>query len=231
MDHLEAVRSNAAERYTLGDLPVGQVEEFERHFFECPQCSEELRILTIFAENARAVFTENSFRVAPEPVVQAPAVEVKSPTVEVSAPNARPWWKQPFLIPAFAALVIAIFTGAQDLQMRKQLNQIGQVSEFPLFAASKGTGNVVSPRANDAFYLVYFDASWDGQAEHAVLQEESGNGETHTFDLAEHGTGTVDVRIPVHLLQPGRYVLSILGKTASGVEGELARYPFTLRIE
>jgi len=32
----------------LGDLSVSEVEEFERHFFDCPQCSEELRVLTIF---------------------------------------------------------------------------------------------------------------------------------------------------------------------------------------
>jgi hypothetical protein len=34
MDHPEAVRSNAAERYAIGDLPLMEVEEFERHFFD-----------------------------------------------------------------------------------------------------------------------------------------------------------------------------------------------------
>src|SRR5215471_3368829 len=119
MDHTEAVRSNAAERYTLGDLPVGEVEEFERHFFECPQCSEELRMLTILAENTRAVFAEHPFRVAPEPVAQTPAVvsgKVESKVKESSVvEKARAWWKQPWLVPAFAALALAVFTGAQNL--------------------------------------------------------------------------------------------------------------------
>jgi len=39
MDHLDAENMKAVERYMLGDLAVSEVEEFERHFFDCPQCS------------------------------------------------------------------------------------------------------------------------------------------------------------------------------------------------
>jgi hypothetical protein len=235
MDHTEAVRSNAAERYTLGDLPVGQVEEFERHFFECPQCSEELRILSILAENTRAVFAEQSFRSAPEAVAPEPALNAEKVEHKADAPTvvekARAWWKQPWLIPAFAAIAIAIFAGTQDLQMRRQLNQIGQVSEFPLYAAARGSETIVNPRASDFFYLVYFDVSWEGQAQRAVLQDEAGKGEARTFDITDEGKETLKVRIPVHALEPGRYVLTIRGKTPSGAEGDLAHYPFTFRIE
>ena len=55
----------AVERYVLGDLSVSEVEEFERHFFDCPQCSEELRTLSVLQDNARAVFLEPSPRPIP----------------------------------------------------------------------------------------------------------------------------------------------------------------------
>jgi anti-sigma factor RsiW len=68
MDHLDADKMQAVERYMLGDLSVSEVEEFERHFFDCPQCSEELRALTVFQENARAVFAEQDLAPIPPPV-------------------------------------------------------------------------------------------------------------------------------------------------------------------
>ncbi len=229
MDHTEAVRSSAAERYTLGDLPVAQVEEFERHFFECPQCSEELRALAILAENTRAVFAEQ-----PEPFVQQPAPVVAPQRTPLVVEKARAWWKQPWMIPAFAAIAVAVFAGTENLQMRRQLlqmNQVGQVSEFPLFAVARGVETPVTPHANDAFFVVYLDENWDGQAQSAVLQDEAGKGEARTFPIMDQGKATLDIRIPVHALKEGRYILSVRGKNASGAEGELARYPFTLRFE
>jgi hypothetical protein len=77
MDHTEANAMRAAERYVLGDLSVSEVEEFERHFFDCPQCSEELRLLSVLQENARAVFMEP----LPGPLAQpepAPAPQVEA---------------------------------------------------------------------------------------------------------------------------------------------------------
>src|ERR1700758_2291112 len=105
MDHSEATEMRAAERYVLGDLSVSEVEEFERHFFDCPQCSEELRALTIFQEHARAVFLE------PEPApLPAPA----------STPQSKaPWWKgfSPLSYAmAMTALVIGLFGGYAAVQ-------------------------------------------------------------------------------------------------------------------
>src|ERR1700761_557613 len=79
MEHPEAQNLKAVERYMLGDLSVSEVEEFERHFFDCPQCSEELRTLTIFQENARAVFSERDLPPVPSSV---PAPE-----------SAAGWWR------------------------------------------------------------------------------------------------------------------------------------------
>jgi anti-sigma factor RsiW len=106
MDHLDAAHMKAVERYMLGDLSVSEVEEFERHFFDCPQCSEELRTLTIFQENARAVFVEQD--VAPIPA------RVHAPESAVS------WWRgfsplsffprRPWAL-AFCSLLIGLMAG------------------------------------------------------------------------------------------------------------------------
>src|SRR5580693_8089795 len=105
MDHLDAETMKAVERYALGDLSVSEVEEFERHFFDCPQCSEELRALMIFQENARAVFAEQDlFIPASKPAPQSAAGWWRG-----FSPIGSMWSGQWAV--AFGALLIGIFSG------------------------------------------------------------------------------------------------------------------------
>src|SRR5229473_2866172 len=60
MDHETAVRTGATERYFLGHLTGEDRDSFEEHYFMCPECAEDLRALTIFAANAKAVFREKA---------------------------------------------------------------------------------------------------------------------------------------------------------------------------
>lgn len=62
MDHEQAVGSQAAERYVLGELPAGEREAFEEHFFGCPVCADEVRLGAIFLANARALLAEQAQR-------------------------------------------------------------------------------------------------------------------------------------------------------------------------
>src|SRR5690349_11628319 len=55
MDHTQATRAHAAERYLLGELPPGEAEDFERHFFECVECAEAVETGGEFIGNAREV--------------------------------------------------------------------------------------------------------------------------------------------------------------------------------
>jgi hypothetical protein len=58
MDHETAVQLKATERYYLGELTGADREGFEEHFFMCPECADDLRALTVFGANAKAVFRE-----------------------------------------------------------------------------------------------------------------------------------------------------------------------------
>src|SRR5208282_3013087 len=170
MDHLDAENTKAVERYMLGDLTVSEVEEFERHFFDCPQCSEELRALTIFQENARAVFAEQDL--APVPgSVPASVPEPKS---------AAGWWGG--FSPLFGsrqwamvlgALLIGIFAGYGVFAPHERVQA---VSAFPLYAQARGEETIVSPAAESKFYTLYLDKTWEGEYStyRAVLLDASG---------------------------------------------------------
>ncbi len=58
MEHDEAVRSQAAERYTAHALSPGDRDAFEEHFFNCGDCAAEVRFELAFAANVRAVAQE-----------------------------------------------------------------------------------------------------------------------------------------------------------------------------
>ena len=166
MDHLDADKMKAVERYMLGDLSVSEVEEFERHFFDCPQCSEELRALTIFQENARAVFGEQD----PVPI----------PANAHAPESAAGWWRgfSPLFwsrgwAVAMAALAIGIFAGYFAFSSPDGAQAVGA---YPLYAQARGEETVVSPAAGSKFYTMYFDKTWEGDfpSYRAAVRDASG---------------------------------------------------------
>ena len=232
MDHSEAMQMRAVERYMLGDLSVSEVEEFERHFFDCPQCSEELRTLTILQDNARAVFIEP---------VQRPAV-ASLPAVPTPPGTKAGWWRDlkglvwlrpAFAAPAFAALAIAVF-GGYEAGVRRPAGSLQAISAYPLYAASRGEETVIAPAAGAEFYSLYMDRTWerDFASYRAVLQDAPGSTEKYTLNLATPAPGhPIYVLTPIRALSDGRYVLRILGIDEAGKETEVARYAFTLRFK
>src|SRR5947207_15968254 len=66
MDHETALRTSATERYFLGELTGQDRDGFEEHFFMCPECAEDLRALTVFAANAKAVFRQEAAGPTPQ---------------------------------------------------------------------------------------------------------------------------------------------------------------------
>jgi hypothetical protein len=232
MDHSEAAHMRAVERYTLGDLSVSEIEEFERHFFDCPQCSEELRTLTILQDNARAVFIES---------VPSPAA-ISLPAVPVPPGTKVGWWRDlkgllwlrpSVAAPAFAALAIAVFVG-YETGARRPVAGPEPISAYPLYAASRGDETVVAPPAGAEFYSIYMDRTWerDFASYRAVLQDDPGGADRYTMSLAAPAPGRpIYVLTPVRALPGGRYVLRILGVDETGKEAEVARYPFTLRFK
>jgi len=86
MDHQEAVRRGAIEKYLLDEIPQPERDEFEMHFFDCQECAEEMRTTAAFlagakmelrrshvAQRARAAVKKPWFEFLCRPAVVAPA--------------------------------------------------------------------------------------------------------------------------------------------------------------
>jgi hypothetical protein len=60
MDHKRANDSYAVERYILREMAGEEREEFEEHFFSCRFCGQDVYSASLFTENARALFRDQS---------------------------------------------------------------------------------------------------------------------------------------------------------------------------
>src|SRR5262249_49549907 len=131
MDHDEAVRGGAVERYLLDELGDDERASFEEHFFGCSECAEELKLTETFLAGARRG-------------VDAPA----------QAPAARPrrtrWvWPAPAGALAAAGVLLAVVV-AHDLSARRQLSAAlaPQPASWYFLAVSRGEPPVITASKN-----------------------------------------------------------------------------------
>jgi Putative zinc-finger len=221
MDHNEAVRLQAAEKYLLGELPREQHAAFEEHFFDCSACAEEMKATAAFMESARQVYREQ----VPE------TVEVKG--LVPASPTARGWfaWLRPaFAIPVFAALLL--FIGYQNGVTIPNLKQaspgvvIGEgAKSFSLLSAdSRGEGGsapkiVVGSREDFRLEVDMPGNSLTGYS--CQIQDESGKVLASFTVSSEEAKNTVTRIIRGGSLKPGRYTIAIFkGQTPAQTDNQ-----------
>jgi hypothetical protein len=62
MEHKDAIRSGAAERYLLDEMNDADRDDYEAHFLSCPQCARDVRVGSEFIETSRAFFRSSQSR-------------------------------------------------------------------------------------------------------------------------------------------------------------------------
>jgi hypothetical protein len=67
MNHDEATRSGAAEKYVLRELSDELRDAYEDHFLECAECTKNMRALSGFAEGGAEVYDNLHAEVASKP--------------------------------------------------------------------------------------------------------------------------------------------------------------------
>src|SRR5690348_12241466 len=93
MEHSEAIRLMAAEKYLMSELTPELRDSFEEHFFSCQDCAADVR--------AGAAFLEHSKKL----LAVQPAAEVMPAPVPV-----KPGWMR-WLRPALALPILALLMG------------------------------------------------------------------------------------------------------------------------
>lgn len=211
MDHSEAVRLHAVEKYVLKELPPEQQEEFEAHYFDCAECARDLQALFTFLSVSRKVLEEQ-----PEPI---------DPSTSTAAPRAG-WfsWLRPVIaVPAMAAMAaILIFQNVVTIpglhhQVSPERAAVVYESSYRLQGATRGENvSKISIHPDQGFALDFDFAPsrlCDSYQGSLINPQES---VLLTFDLrGEAANKELHLVVPGNRLRPGMYALSIVGQSGT----------------
>lgn len=228
MDHAEAVRLQAAEKYLLGELSRAQREEYEEHYFSCAECAEELKTTVVFAEGTRQVFRD----------------EAREAIAEQRKDRAREswfaWLRPAFAIPVFAALLLVIgYQNTVTIRGLKQSNSrvgaVKVVQSFSLLSVRAAGGGSITIRVRpDEGYGLEVDIPPTSSATGYVcqVQDEAGQTRVTLMVSADEAKRTVHVNVPGGALPAGKYAFVVYSDQAPKVptdkSSEVARLPFTV---
>jgi len=228
MDHSEAVRSKAAERYLLGEMTPVACEEYEDHFFGCAECAQEVQAGAIFIDSARDVLGSEGVSAAPA------AADAKGGTARCA------WFLRPaFALPAMALLLmVVVYQNVRTIpQMRSEVERSNSAQAVRLFsllgANSRGgtTPELAVPRGQEFGFYVDIPPSPQFSSYTIEVQSDSGVAELSVAVSSDEAKQTVPLVIPPARLTPGKYVLVVRGYDPSqgNAAAVVARYPFTLK--
>ncbi|MGB6132362.1 MAG: zf-HC2 domain-containing protein [Acidobacteriaceae bacterium] len=227
MDHSEALRLMATERYLLGELSPEMREAFEDHFFECQECALDVRAGAALIDEAKHQLG------AP---IATPAVA--SPK---SIPPPRDWfsWLRPaFAVPVFAALLLVV--GYQNFATIPSLRSAARQPRLaPWATLHVGTRDgaplpVIADRKSGAVLLIDVPDTATYSSFAFALQDPQGKQfwtETIQASAAQNGQATLSLLVPGMGLQEGSYTLTISGITAQGSRTQLDRRVLDVRFE
>ena len=209
MDHDEAVRLQAAEKYLLGQLPKEEHAAYEEHYFDCSLCAEEIKATAAFMESAR--------QVAREQVLQTIDAKRLTP-VPASKGGWFAWLKPAFAVPVMAALLL--FIGYQNgvtipsLKETSSHAPIAQVAKsFSLMAlGARGEGAPsleIGVGTQEDFNLAVDMPGNSATGYICLIQDESGRTLVTLPVSSEEAKSTVTISVRGGSLRPGKYNLLI----------------------
>jgi hypothetical protein len=224
MEHSEALKQMAAERYLLDELTPELREEFEEHMFDCQECAFDIRAGAAFVDEARTQLPELAWS---SPALRAPAAG------KAGAKRSKWnfWWQPAFAAPVFAGLlgVIAFQNFATIPTLRTEATEPRLVPWVSLHAGTRGSAHtkVSADRHQGAVLLIDLpqDSAY-ASYEFNLYDPGSKQFWTHVVTASQESGpegGTYSLLIPGAGLQEGSYTLAVVGITAQSGRTEVDR--------
>ncbi len=235
MDHDVVVRQHMTERYLLDELEPQARDEFEEHFFDCPDCALDVRAGAMFVEQSKIALAEKS-------------ESIPAGLLPVNAPvPAQPGWLaglgaglRPMLRPAFAVPVLALLLaviGYQNLVTYPHLQQaLNSPQVLPWAPVNVGTygseGPVITAHPGQGF-LLFVRIPPEGGYSHytAELYNPAGKLEWSLTIPATAAQDQWPVQVPGANREAGNYTLTVRGVTTAGESKDIGRTSFELQIQ
>ncbi len=220
MDHDLAVKSQACEKYLLGELSPDLRDAYEEHYFSCAECATRLRMAAELVGAGQQIFAQT-----PAPAVARPVHE--------SGGWLR-WFRPAIALPVLATLLLIV--GYQNLVIIPQLQESRAPRVLPMFSliSANTRGETVAefttqPNQPVGLYVdVPADAAYSTY-EIALVDPWGKTTPLRSLRYDEAQKTQVVVVNPGKI--SGKYILVISGQTNSQLASppvELARIQFTI---
>src|SRR5260370_23758963 len=225
------VRQHMTERYLLDELEPQARDEFEEHFFDCPDCALDVRAGAMFVEQSKIALAEKSESIPTGLPVNAP-VPTKAGWVAGLGAGLRPMWRPAFAVPVMALLLAVI--GYQNLvtypQPTRQLNSPQVLPWAPVNVGTYGSeGPVITAHPGQGF-LLFVRIPPDGSYSHYTAELYNPGGKLEwslTIPVASGEETSAQDQWPVQVTgasrEAGSYTLTERGATAAGESKDFAR--------
>jgi hypothetical protein len=224
MDHHEAMRRSAVEKYLLDEMPEPERDEFEEHFFGCQECAADLQVTAAMLDGAKREFARGL-------VARPTPVAGKKPRLAFL-------WRPAFLSPAMALLLLIIvyqnaviyprFAG--EIARSRSPEILASVSLIGGNSRGAAIPSVTVAKAQPILLSVDIPMAQRFSSYSCVLVAPSGAIVWRVPVSAEQAKDTVSIRVPAGTWERGDYALIVQGHTNldSAEPVALARYRFTL---
>jgi Putative zinc-finger len=228
MDHTDAVRLHAVEKYVLGELPQAQRDEFEEHYFDCADCISDLKAAAVFIEGSRQVLHEAS--------------RGKAAAKHPVGLGARwfGWLRPAFAVPALAALLlVVVYQNAVTIPQLKDEPSRGVPAEIvksfylPASTARGASSLSIAVHEGEDFGLdVDLPPDSSGLGYVAQIQDAAGRPRISLPVSAEQARKSVHFHIRGGVLPAGKYDLVVMSMHpqagAQAGRHEVTRTSFTV---
>jgi len=209
MDHQEAVKTLASERYLLNEMTDAERDVFEDHFFSCAECADDVRAGARMRDGVRSGLAS----AAVVPIRRA--------------------WRPAVAIPWAAAATLAVVAGYEANTHPTGPDAAHPVALTPitLRAATRGQEPVVTP-GPDGVVLLAVDVS-GAQAEgriRYVLRDADGTAVASGEVTAPTAGAPLLLMVPAGLLKPAEHYVLVTQNPGNGaLTGEEYRFSFEAR--
>jgi hypothetical protein len=208
MSHDQAVSSQAAERYVLGELTPSEREAFEGHYFDCAACFEQVEAGAEFLGRAREVLDRE-----PEPGWFAGMLRDL---------------RRPAPVFVSAMLLCAVGIGVHQQSVIADARAPHVEEQYLLANAKSAVKSLNVSRKARLGLNVVFRPSAEFTSYRAQIITDSGK-VMHSLPVSGQGGDSVTIALPAAALDPGRYSLVFQGLTRDGVATEVGSAPFDLK--
>jgi anti-sigma factor RsiW len=224
MNHDEVALHKLTESYFLDELDPDKREEFEEHYFDCPECALDVRAASVFVEQSKTLLAES----------------VSKAARPVPAAVARGWfgWFPPGLAIAAVALLLAVI-GYQNLVVYphshsdEALNRPQILPWASINTRTRGSSRPVVAARRGGTVLLLVNIPPDSRYSRyiAELYNPAGTLEWSLAIPSNMADDVFPVQVPGTNREAGIYALALLGITPAGQSSEISRTPFELQIQ